>query len=46
MHYFEDHAAEIQEIGGEPLRGSGFETDTPESDFDSEVGQDEGDLRR
>jgi hypothetical protein len=26
---------EIQEIGGEPLDGSGFESETPELDFSS-----------
>lgn len=24
----------IEEFGGEPLKGSGFETDTPNSDFE------------
>jgi hypothetical protein len=38
IHIVLDNAkAGLAEIGGEPLTGSGFENEEPESDFDADI---------
>lgn len=37
MYLPTDSESEIQKIGGDPLEGSGFESETPEPEFDSDA---------
>jgi hypothetical protein len=35
MYHPTDSESEIQEIGGDPLEGSGFESETPDPEFET-----------
>jgi hypothetical protein len=46
MYLPTDSESEIQGIGGDPLNGSGFESETPESEFQSDARSAEESLPR
>jgi hypothetical protein len=46
MYIPTDSEPEIQTIGGDPLKGSGFEGETPESAFESDTRAAEEGLHR
>ena len=46
MYLPADFESDIQQIGGDPLKGSGFERETPEPEFESDArSAEEGVLR-
>ena len=46
MYFLTDSESEIQKTGGDPLEGSGFESESPEPEFESDTRSAEEDLLR
>jgi hypothetical protein len=46
MYLLMDSESGVEEIGGDPLKGSGFESETPDPEFESGAHSAEEDLLR